>query len=231
MGAELHGPIVTEQARCAGFTNERGVAGTTRFHKNLVGLWLVQEVRRDLERRGTRLDYAQLTDAAATAEPFRTRIDAAHAPLAAPGDIMDKLAAFARGVGDPEPQTPGQLVRCCLEALAAAYRRCLEQLELLLARRIEVIQIVGGGSKNVLLCQMTADSTGRRVIAGPAEATAAGNVLVQAWADDASECITDLASLRSVIARSFDVVEYTPRQTAQWEAALRRHRELWESEA
>ncbi len=228
MGMECSAPILTDEARLAGFTQERGVCNTIRCHKNLIGLWLVQELRRDLERRGTTLDYAQLTAAASAAQPFRTRIDAAHPSLAAPGDSIDKLKSLARAARDPEPATPGELTRCCLEALAMAYRRSLDDLESLTGdghQYIETIHIVGGGSKNTLLNQMAADATGRRILAGPAEATAAGNLLVQAMADRRAG---DLASIRAIVARSFELVEYTPKENARWNAEYLRHRALWE---
>jgi rhamnulokinase len=229
LGVELSSPIRTEQARLAGFTNERGVGNTIRFLKNVVGLWLLQELRRDLERQGTRLDYAQLTDAAAAAEPFRTRIDAGHPSLITPGEAIEKSKSLAKTTGDPEPRTPGEFARCCLEALAMAYRSCLESLELLTKQvrpHTDTIHVVGGGTKNKLLNQMTADATGRRVVVGPTEATAAGSVLVQAKADDQTQ---DVASIRAIVARSFDTVEYKPRDTALWNQQYARHRAMMET--
>jgi rhamnulokinase len=214
LGVEVANPILTEQARRAGFTNERGVGNTIRFLKNVIGLWLLQELRRDLERQGTKLDYAQLTTAAASAQPFRTIIDAFHPSLAAPGGAIQKIKSLARAAGDPEPSSPGEFARCCLESLALAYRATLEDLESLTRDRIETIHIVGGGSRNQLLNQMTADATGRRVLAGPAEATAAGNILVQAMSDGQ---VPDLAAIRA-IAHSFDTTENVPRDAARWDS-------------
>lgn len=225
IGVELPAPILTEPARRAGFTNERGVSNTIRFLRNVVGLWLLQELRRDLEREGTAFDYAQLTAAAATAQPFRSRIDAFHPPLATPGGAIDKIKSLARASGDPEPRTPGEFARCCFEALAFAYRTCLDDLESLTREevgRIDTIHIVGGGSKNQLLNQMTADATGRRVVAGPAEATAAGNILVQAMADGQ---VNDLVSIRAIVARSFEMIEYRPTDSDRWDAEYSRYRE------
>jgi rhamnulokinase len=230
LGVELSSPILTEQARLAGFTNERGVGNTIRFLKNVVGLWLLQELRRDLERQGTKLDYAQLADAAATTEPFRTRIDASHPSFITPGGAIEKIKSLARNAGDPEPRTPGEFARCCLEALAMAYRSCLESLEMLTKHvrpHINTIHIVGGGTKNTLLNQMTADSTGRRVLVGPTEATAAGSVIVQAMADGQTQ---DLASIRAIVARSFDTVEYMPHDTALWNPQYARHAAMMESQ-
>ena len=229
MGAEVRAPVLSAQAHDADFTNERGARGeaTFRCQKNLIGLWIVQELRHDLERRGTLLDYAELAALAAAAAPFRTRLSAGHTPLASPGDFIAKIQAFARNAGDPEPTTPGELVRCCLESLAMEYRRCLEQLEALLGRRFGTIHIVGGGCRNTLLCQMAADATDRRVLAGPVEATAAGNVLVQAAADSQSGVAWD--DIRGITARSFELVEYTPGAPVRWDSEYARYRELWES--
>jgi rhamnulokinase len=225
MGVEIPSPILTEEARRAGFTNERGAPGTIRFSRNLSGLWLVQEIRRDLERLGRSMDYVALTEAAAAARPFRTRIDVSHAPLAAPGAIIEKLRTFARACGDPEPQSPGELVRCCLEGLAMAYRTCIGQVERLLGRAISTVHIVGGGSRNVLLCQMAADATGRRVVVGPVEATAAGNILVQASAVEGG-APGGTSAARRIVSESFDLVEYLPRETAAWDAAAAHHEEI-----
>ena len=175
------------------FTNELGVLGTTRFLKNIPGLWLVQECRRDLARQGSELDYAALTRLANEAEPFRTLVDPAHASFQSPGDMLEKIAAVAQRAGQPAPESPGQFVRCCLESLALAYRDKLATLESILDRTFDVIHVVGGGGKNELLCQMTADATGRRVVVGPYEATALGNALVQAMA---AGDVRDLAELR-----------------------------------
>lgn len=227
LGVELTGPVLTEGARLGGFTNERGLNGTCHFHKNLVGLWLAQELRRDLDRLGTQCDYAHLAATASSSEPFRTRLDAGLPELAQPGGILGKIDTFARRVGDPAPATPGEFMRCCLEALAMEYRRCIDELELLAGQegRVDTIHVVGGGSRNALLNQMTADATGCRVLAGPVEATAAGNVLVQALADDQA---ADPAGLRAIVTSSFPITAYEPRDRARWDDAYARHRELWE---
>lgn len=223
MGVERLDPVLTSSARAAGFTNERGPQGTVRLQKNLTGLWLVQELRRDLERQGLTLDYAQLAQAAEHAPAFRTRIHSTEPSLAAPGDAIAKLRTLAREQGDPIPDAPGELARCCFESLAMSYRRCLDDLASLAgpaAPRTDTIHIVGGGSKNTLLNQMTADATGLRVLAGPVEATAAGNVLMQALADGQ---LRDLADLRATVARSFELTEFTPRHAAAWNDAYARH--------
>lgn len=223
MGAELSQPCTTAAAREYPFTNEGGVDGTIRFLKNIAGLWLVQETRRHYEKQGITYDYAKLTDMAAAAEPFRTLIDTTHGPFMLPGQMPEKIAAFARKTNQPEPTEAGQVVRCCLESLALTYRDTLEHLEATLATKYDVLHIVGGGGRNKLLNQMTADALGRRVVVGPFEATAAGNVLVQAMgAGD----VKDLAHIRRIITASFKPETYTPRDTAAWDAAYARYKGL-----
>jgi rhamnulokinase len=221
LGAEIASPCVSPEAQAASFTNELGVGGTFRFLKNIAGLWLVQECRRDLARRGHELDYPTLTRLAQDAPAFRTFVDPNHASFQLPGDMLRKVAEFARSTHQPVPESPGQFVRCCLESLALAYREKLDTLETVLDRRFDVLHIVGGGGKNELLNQLTADATGRRVVVGPHEATAMGNLLVQATATGG---VSNLSELRRVVANSFDLVTYTPTSSADWDAAFERFR-------
>ncbi|MEX0612308.1 MAG: rhamnulokinase family protein [Pirellulales bacterium] len=216
LGAEIDSPCVTPEAESASFTNEGGVAGTIRFLKNIAGLWLVQECRRDLARRGQEFDYAALMRLAAEAAAFRTLVDPAHGPFQTPGDMLHKIDDFARSTRQPKPESPGQYVRACLESLALAYRDKLELLEKILRRRFDVLHVVGGGGKNELLCQMTADATGCRTVVGPYEATAIGNALVQAMA---LGHVRDLAELRGIVARSYQPMTYQPASDAGWDDA------------
>ena len=191
-------PCVSPAAQAAMFTNELGVLGTTRFLKNIPGLWLVQECRRDLARKGSELDYAALTRLATEAEPFRTLVDPAHASFQSPGDMLEKIAALP---GAPGRRRPNR--RASSSAAAWRVSRSLIAINSprsrsILDRKFDVIHIVGGGGKNELLCQMTADATGRRVVVGPYEATALGNALVQAMA---AGDVRDLAELRQIVAR------------------------------
>jgi rhamnulokinase len=191
--------------------------------KNIIGLWMVQECRRDLERQGNSLDYAALTAEAAESEPFRTLLDTTHAPFTEPGDMLAKIAAYAGSTGQPVPESPGQFIRACLESLAIVYRQTLDMLEEILERKYEVLHVVGGGGKNTLLNQMTADATQRIVKAGPYEATAIGNILTQAiGAGD----VADLSELRRIVANSFEVETYEPQSTAEWQAAGERMQTL-----
>jgi len=219
MGAELEAPVLTDAAWETPFTNEAGVNGTIRFLKNIIGLWMVQEVRRDYEHRGENYDYPTLATLAEQATPFATLLDPGHAPFAKPTGMLDKMADYASQTGQFVPETPGAFVRAALESLALTYRQTLEQLEQVLGTRYDVLHVVGGGGKNALLNQMTANAIGRPVVVGPFEATAAGNVLVQAMgAGD----VADLAAARRVISDSFDPVTYTPADTGAWDQAYER---------
>jgi len=223
MGLELDRPIINAASFAANYTNEIGVAGTIRFLKNIMGLWLVQECRRQWEREGHNFDYATLTKLARAAAPFAALINPDDEPFANPGLMPQKIAAFCRRTGQKPPTTPGAYVRTCLEGLALAYRRTVENLEKLSGRKIEVIHIVGGGTQNELLNQMAADACGRAVVAGPIEATAAGNILVQAMA---TGTVKDLAHARQIVRHSFPLKAYEPRATALWERAYARFLQL-----
>lgn len=223
LGAELDQPVITDAAREAPFTNEGGYGGTVRFLQNITGLWMVQECRRDYDKRGETFDYATLTQLAADAPPFRTIVETRHSPFLLPGDMLDKIADYARQTAQPIPETPGQFIRCCLESLALTYRRTLEQLQSVLDRKFDVLHLVGGGGKNELLCQMTADALHLPVVAGPYEATAMGNVLVQAIA--AGE-LKDLAQARELVQASISPRLYDPRDSAAWTAAYERFARL-----
>jgi rhamnulokinase len=213
MGAELDRPLINEKALEYNFTNEGGVGGTSRFLKNIMGLWLVQECRREWERKGRSLDYEELARLAEQSPAFQSVVDPDHRSFILPPSMPAALAEFCRRSGQPVPAGPGEVVRCALESLALRYRWVLERLEELLARRLEVIHIVGGGSQNALLCQFTADACNRPVLAGPVEATAIGNVLVQAIG---LGLLGSLADARDVVRRSFAVQSYSPRHPEVW---------------
>lgn len=206
LGAEITAPLITDASRTAPFTHERGVGGSIRFLKNIAGLWLVQQLREECLENGERLDHAELARLAEAAEPFRTLIDTAAAPFLQPGDMVGKIQKYALETEQPVPETTGQLVRCCLESLALCYRQTLQQLETILGKRIDVLHIVGGGIQNRLLNSLAAQITERRVACGPVEATAIGNLLVQA---QGCGMIGDAQELRITVRRSFDVEEIT----------------------
>jgi len=223
IGAELDKPIVTPASQKAGYTNERGVGNTIRFLKNIAGLWLVQECRRDLLRQGQEFNYATLTSLAAESEPFRTLLNTSHAPFMSPGNMLAKIDAFAKATGQPRPRNAGEYVRACLESLALTYHDSLVTLESLLGKSIDRLHIVGGGGQNTLLNQMTADATGKEVIVGPFEATAIGNALTQAIG---AGQVRDLAHLRKIVAASFDLQTYTPQNASAWQDQLPRFKKL-----
>ncbi len=219
MGAELDAPIISDAARDAPLTNERGVGGKVRFLKNIIGLWLVQQCRADLTRRGKEYSYAELAAEANAAPPLATILDPDHPPFMLPGGMLEKIATYAKQTGQPIPATAGEAVRSCLETLALTYRRTLASLESVTGARYDVLHIVGGGSKNELLCQMTADALGRVVVAGPDEATAAGNILTQALG---SGDVSDLSQIRQMVSASWNPIQYNPGKTNGWDDAYGR---------
>ncbi|MCX7016805.1 MAG: rhamnulokinase [Candidatus Sumerlaeota bacterium] len=215
MGAELPKPAINKKAGEHNFTNEGGLGGSIRFLHNIAGMWLMQQARGQWAREGTEFSYAQLTAMAAKAPPLASLIDPDHGDFLAHGDMATRIGEACRRTGEPAPHSRGAVARCILESLAMRYRLTLEQLEECLGRRFQVIHIVGGGSQNELLNQMTADATGLPVVAGPVEATAIGNVMAQALARGA---INDHAELRSVVARSFPTKAFEPTHKAAWDA-------------
>jgi rhamnulokinase len=223
MGVELDAPIINEKTLKLNYTNEGGVGGTIRFLKNIMGLWLVQECRRQFIADGFEHSYAELTKMASERPGFESLIDPDHAPFLSPGQMPGKIEAFCKKTRQRVPKDRGAFVRACLDSLALTYRRTLEGMEDVLGRRINTIHIVGGGTQNELLSQMTADACGRTVIAGPIEATAIGNVLVQAMAIGA---VKSLAEARKIVRNSFPVKRYEPRETGKWDAAYDRYREV-----
>jgi len=227
MGVELDEPIITAQSLAYDFTNEGGVAGTFRFLKNIMGLWLVQECRREWARSGESFSYDELTKMAAKAPAFGPLVSLKDAHFLPPGDMPGRIQNFCRETGQPLPETKGQIIRCALESLALEYRWVAERLDELVGRPLTTVYIIGGGSQNRLLNQFTADATGRRVVAGPVEATAIGNILVQAMG---LGHITSLAEGRALVRHSFSLETYEPRDTAAWDQAYQRYLALGEQD-
>jgi rhamnulokinase len=223
IGVELPSPIIHASARELNFTNEAGYGGTTRFLKNIVGLWLLQESRRAWAFAGRTLEYAEIMALAEQAEPFRSIIDPNDERFVRPEHMPAAIAGYCRGTGQPEPETPGQFARCILESLALQYRHTLTDLEQLTGRRITRLHIVGGGSQSALLNQFAADATGRTVLAGPVEATATGNVLIQSIA---LGHLHSLAELRAVTKNSFTIQQFEPKPGDGWENAIVRFETL-----
>jgi rhamnulokinase len=223
MGVELPAPLVNDKALEVNFTNEGGVGGTIRLLKNVMGLWLVQECRRVWERAGTAHGYDELTRLAEAAPPFVSLLNPDDASFILPPNMPAAMADFCRRTGQPAPHEHGAVVRCALESLALRYRWVLERLEELTGRQLDVIHVVGGGSQNGLLCQFTADCCNRPVLAGPVEATAIGNVLVQAVG---LGILGSLAEAREVVRRSFEVTTYEPRHAEAWQEPYERFLKL-----
>jgi rhamnulokinase len=219
VGAELPSPVIDQKSLRYNFTNEGGVNGTFRLSRNVMGLWLVQECRRTWARQGQELGYDALTAMAARARPFRAVIDPDYSEFLSPGDMPGRIRAFCRRTDQEVPSSKGAILRCALESIALKYRWVLDRLEEMLGRRLEPLHIVGGGTKNELLSQFTADATGRHVFAGPVEATAIGNVLVQMMA---AGHVTSLHEARSVVSQSFELAHYEPGPRDQWDAAYER---------
>jgi rhamnulokinase len=213
MGIESAKAVINKTTSELSFTNEGGVEGTIRILKNIMGLWLVQECRRHWA--GRELDYSRMVEMASRAEPFRAVISTEHGEFLSPGRMPDKINAFLRSTGQAEITDRGQMVRVILESLALRYAQVMGMLEQIGGREIEVLHVVGGGSKNELLNQLTADATGKTVVTGPVEATVLGNILMQARA---SGRIGSLAEGRALVAKSFKTRTYRPRDRRAWEA-------------
>ena len=205
VGVELRAPVRTEASRAANFTNELGVDGTVRYLRNVMGLWLLQECLREWDREG---DLAELLEAAAHVSARRSLVDAADPVFLAPGGMPGRIAEYCRRSGQPVPRDHAEVVRCILDSLAEAYRRAVHEAAELSGTRVDVVHIVGGGAHNTLLCQLTADAVGLPVVAGPAEAAAIGNLLVQARAAGAVR--GGLDELRELVARTQTLRRFEP---------------------
>ncbi|MDW8079810.1 MAG: rhamnulokinase family protein [Thermoguttaceae bacterium] len=223
MGVEVPRPVITPEVSSFNFTNEGGVGGTIRLLKNITGLWLVQECRRVWHLAGRRWDWEQLNRLSGSARPLVSFIDPDSPEFLAPQDMPQAIREFCRRTGQVVPEDEGAILRCALESIAMKFRFVFERCEKLVGRRIEVIHIVGGGTQNKQLCQAAADACGRPVVAGPVEATAIGNAMMQAvaWGD-----VSSIAEAREVIRTSFPMDYYEPRNTAAWEDAYERFLKL-----
>lgn len=223
IGLEIPAPIINDASYAANLTNEGGVENTFRLLKNVMGLWLAQQSRATWRAQGKDYSYEDLTRLAVDAEPFRSLIDPDDPLFLPPGDMPARILEFCQRTGQPLPQTPGQVMRCAYESLALKYRFVLDNLISISGQRVERIHIIGGGTQNALLCQMTADATGRPVYAGPIEATALGNAIVQLIALGE---LKNVAEARAMLAESLDLTIYQPTQTDAWEHAYARFRPL-----
>ncbi|QHO90366.1 rhamnulokinase [Actinomyces sp. 432] len=221
VGLELDAPVLTEASRRANFTNELGVDGTVRYLKNVMGLWVFNEAVRTWREQGLELSYRELDAAAAAADPLRTVVDINDPVFFDPGDMAARIDDYAIRTGQPRPRSVGEYVRCIDDSLALAYRRAVREASELSGKHVGVLHMVGGGISNRLLCQLAADATGLKVVAGPAEGTALGNIVVAARGAGLIE--GDLTALRKLVRASCDITEYAPDPAAAagWDAAER----------
>jgi len=219
MGVEIDKPVISEEALKLNVTNEGGVGGRIRLLKNVAGLWLLEESRRQWRREEKEYSWEELITLAAQATPFRSIIDPDAVDFLGPGDIPGRIRAYCRRNNQPEPDSVGAVVRCCLESLALRYRWVVEALESVTGQAYSTVRVVGGGSKNRLLNQFTADACERPVVAGPVEATALGNVMMQAVA---TGLLPDLETGREAVAASVVRQQFEPHPDSAWLAAYRK---------
>lgn len=229
LGVESPTPVLTEEARNLNFTNEVGFGGSVRLLKNIAGLWILQECMRFWRESGHDHTYTDLVNLALEAKPLVSLINPGDGRFlrsggtTASGGMPARIAEYCREISQPVPETAGALARCILESLSLLYRKSLGELEQLTGQKINRLHIVGGGTRNDLLNQCAASATGRKVITGPVEATAAGNILIQAIAGGA---VASLTEARSIVARSFPQNSYEPQEPSVWEAAYQRFQSL-----
>lgn len=208
-GTELNQPCINEKSAALNITNETGFGGTTRFLKNIIGLWMIQETRRQFKREGKDYSYAEMEEMARKAKPFQCFIDPDDLRFTPPGNQIQRIKDFCKETNQYAPQTDGEIIRCIYESLAMKYKYTFEQIKECTGKDFQAIHMVGGGTKDGFLCEMTADATGVSVIAGPTEATAIGNICVQLIALGE---IADLSAARRMIADSFEVKKYAPQE-------------------
>ena len=217
MGAELPEPLINDSTRLANFTNEGGAMNSIRFLKNIMGLWIIQESRRQWKREGNEYSFAQMEAWAKEATPFASLINPDYHTFNTPGNMPEKIRDFCRLTGQHVPESVGEVVRCIYESLSLKYRYTVETLERLMGKKTSMINVVGGGTKDKFLSQMTADACGIPVCAGPEEATAIGNLMMQAIA---SGEVADLSQAREIVANSFELKSYEPTGSrAEWDEA------------
>ncbi|MFV1964143.1 MAG: rhamnulokinase family protein [Pirellulaceae bacterium] len=223
MGMETPSPVVSEPCSRFNFTNEGGVGGTTRLLKNIAGLWLLQECRRIWALEGREFSWDDMVQRAQAARPLVSLVDPDAGAFLAPKEMPQAIRQFCAETGQATPEAEGAVVRCALESLALRYRMVLNMAESLTGSRVETIHIVGGGTQNRLLCQMAADACNRHVLAGPVEATAIGNVMMQAVAGGD---VASIAEARKVIRDSFPMHEYDPQNAGPWDEAFERFEKI-----
>lgn len=216
MGSELDEPNVNDTTYAYNFTNEGGVCGKIRFLKNIMGLWIIQESRRQWAREGKEFSFNDLEQAAWAAEPFKCFIDPDYMDFATPGNMPKKIRDFCERTGQYVPQTEGEIIRCAAQSLAMKFRMVTEAMEDVIGEPLCAVHMVGGGIKDTMVCRFTASATGKKVIAGPVEATSTGNAAVQLMALGK---VRDLTEARQIVKNSFPVKTYEPEDADAWNAA------------
>lgn len=219
MGCEVDTPIITKESTECELSNEMGANGKINFLKNISGLWLIQQLRKELRERGMSLSYDELEGMAKASEQFRSFIDPDAPDFSAHGDLIDKIKAYCKKTNQPELLTIGQIVRCIYESLVMKYRLALEQISECTNKNFEVLHLMGGGSKDGFLCELASESIGIPIIAGPIEATALGNIVLQLIALGA---IKDVDEGRKIIAETEKVILFNKKRTAEWDMAYKR---------
>ncbi|MFN7994321.1 MAG: FGGY-family carbohydrate kinase [Bryobacteraceae bacterium] len=225
LGTEVPHPVITPMARKMNFTNEGGVGGTIRLLKNITGMWLLHGCKKAWEAAGLQFDYADLVEHATQARPLQSLVDPDHRNFLRPANMLQAIDEFCRRTQQPKPDGPGAYARCVLDSLALKYRYVLDALESVTGASYDEVRVVGGGARNRLLNQLTADATNRRTVAGPAEATALGNLAVQLLA---AGCVGSLAEARGVIDRSLPTQTFEPANAVPYEEAYLRFRQYCE---
>ena len=223
LGCELDAPVLTDESRRLALSNERGANGKVNYLKNIIGLWLIQECRRQWRREGQEYSYAELEQLALAAEPLRSFIDSDAPKFTPPGDIPGRVREFCRRTGQPVPETVGAVMRCIYESLALKYRFALGQLSEATGKRFSALHVLGGGTKDGLLCRMTADCSGLPVLAGPVEATALGNIVLQLIALGE---LRDVDEGRALIARTEAVKRFEPGEQNVWNRACETYKTI-----
>jgi sugar (pentulose or hexulose) kinase len=223
MGAETKNPVINDRVYDENFTNEAGAGMTNRLLRNLPGLWFEQELMREWASKGSPVTHEDLSKMAEGARPFRSLIDPSDTRFFTPGEMTPRIVEYCREHGMPEPQSMGEHIRCVYDSLALNYRNCLAQLEYITSKHYTVIHVLGGGSLNGFLNQLTAEVTGRNVIAGPVEAATLGNAIVQYMS---LGFLRDIAEARGVLRETLELSEYAPMGGLEWENAYTRYREM-----
>ena len=219
MGIESKEPVITPETYELNYTNEGGVEGTTRFLKNICGMWILEQCRKEWTLSGKDYSYPEIVEMAMSATPFKSFIQPDDPSFANPPSMLEAINAFCERNGQEKPENDAQVIRLIFESLALRYRQVLEDLDRIATHPIERLHIIGGGSKNRLLNQLTANAIGRKVVAGPSEATAIGNVMIQAMA---AGVVSSLQEMRSIIHASVETEEFAPELVAEWEEAYQK---------